>query len=166
MVEYFKNCINSQWDDAISGETFENRNPSDIHEVIGLFPRSKKKDVDRAVSAALIASNEWKNIPPPERGKILYEAGRIMTSRKKELAEVISRENGKTVNSAMGDVQSGIDMAFFAGGEGRRWYGRTTHSGLKKRFAMTKRYPVGDMGIITSWNFPMAITCWKTLPAL
>ena len=166
MVEYFKNCINSQWIDSISGETFENRNPSDIHEVIGLFPRSKKEDVDRAVSAALTASNEWKNIPPPERGKILYEAGRIMTSRKKELAEVISRENGKTVNGAMGDVQSGIDMAFFAGGEGRRWYGRTTHSGLKKRFAMTKRYPVGVMGIITSWNFPMAITAWKTFPAL
>ena len=166
MVEYFKNCINGQWVDAISGETFENRNPSDIHEVIGLFPRSKKEDVDRAVSASLIASNEWKNIPPPERGKILYEAGRIMTSRKKELAEVISRENGKTVNNAMGDVQSGIDMAFFAGGEGRRWYGRTTHSGLKKRFAMTKRYPVGVMGIITSWNFPMAITAWKTFPAL
>lgn len=166
MAEFFKNYINGQWVDAISGETFENRNPSNIHEIIGLFPRSKKEDVENAVSAAQSALNNWKNIPPPERGKILFEAGQIMSLRKKELAEIISRENGKTVNNAMGDVQSGIDMAFFVAGEGRRWYGRTTHSGLKKRFAMTKRYPVGVVGIITSWNFPMAITAWKTFPAL
>lgn len=166
MVEHFKNYINGKWVEAASGETFENRNPSNIDEIIGLFPRSRKEDVDKAVSAALSAFNEWRGVPPPERGRILYEAGRIMASRKRELAEVISRENGKTVNGAMGDVQSGIDMAFFAGGEGRRWYGRTTHSGLQKRFAMTKRYPIGVVGIITSWNFPMAITCWKTFPAL
>jgi acyl-CoA reductase-like NAD-dependent aldehyde dehydrogenase len=166
MIERFKNYINGEWVDAISGETFENRNPSNIDEVIGLFPRSKKEDVDKAISAALTAFSEWKSTPPPERGKILYEAGHIMASRKKDLAEIVSRENGKTVNGAMGDVQSGIDMAYFAAGEGRRWYGRTTHSALRKRFAMTKRYPVGVVGIITSWNFPMAITCWKTFPAL
>ncbi len=166
MVQIFKNYIDSEWVDSISGETFENSNPSDIDEIIGLFPRSGKEDVDKAVSAALAAFDKWRNVPPPERGNILFEAGRIMASRKKELAGVISRENGKTVNGAMGDVQSGIDMAFFAGGEGRRWYGKTTHSGLRKRFAMTKRYPVGVIGIITSWNFPMAITSWKTFPAL
>ncbi len=166
MVTRYKNYIDGCWVDALSGETFENRNPSNIEEVIGIFPRSNKDDAHCAVTAALKAFESWKNIPPPERGKILFEAGRIMTSRKKNLAEVISRENGKTVNGAMGDVQSGIDMALFAGGEGRRWYGRTTHSGLKKRFAMTKRFPIGVIGIITSWNFPMAITCWKTFPAL
>ncbi len=166
MPKQFKNYINGEWVDAISGETFENIDPSNITEILGLFPRSKKEDVDKAVAAALAAFNEWKNVPPPERGKILYEAGNIMTSRKTELANVISKENGKTVNGALGDVQSGIDMAFFAAGEGRRWYGKTTHSGLKKRFAMTKRYPIGVVGIITSWNFPMAITCWKTFPAL
>lgn len=166
MTEIFKNYINGQWVDSVTGETFENRNPSNIDEVIGVFPRSNKEDVDMAVFAALSAFDEWRNVPPPERGEILYEAGRIMTSRKKELAEVISRENGKTVMGAMGDVQSGIDMAFFAGGEGRRWHGKTVHSGLEKRFAMTKRYPIGILGIITSWNFPMAITAWKTFPAL
>lgn len=166
MVEHFKNYINGEWVEAASGETFENRDSSNIDEIIGLFPSSRKEDVDKAVSAALSAFHEWRSVPPPERGKILYEAGRIMASRKRELAEVISRENGKTVNGAMGDVQSGIDMAFFVGGEGRRWYARTTHSGLRKRFAMTKRYPIGVVGIITSWNFPMAITCWKTFPAL
>lgn len=166
MTKYFKNYINGHWVNSSSNEFFENRNPSNINEVLGFFPRSTKEDVERAVSAAKSAFNEWKNIPPPERGKILYEAGRLMALRKKELAEIISRENGKTVNGAMGDVQSGIDMAYFMGGEGRRFYGRTAHSGLKRRFVMTKRYPVGVAGIITSWNFPMAITCWKTLPAL
>lgn len=166
MPEVFKNYVNGRWVAAISDETFENINPSDTDDIIGLFPRSGKEDVDKAVSAAREAFDKWKGVPPPERGKILFEAGRIMASRKKKLAEVVSRENGKTVNGAMGDVQSGIDMAFFAGGEGRRWYGKTTHSALEKRFAMTKRYPVGVVGIITSWNFPMAITCWKTFPAL
>lgn len=166
MTQSFKNYINGEWVNSISNEFFENRNPSGMDEVLGLFPRSSKEDVDGAVSAAMSAFDEWKNVPPPERGKILYEAGRIMASRKKELAQVISRENGKTVNGAMGDVQSGIDMALYAAGEGRRLFGKTAHSGLKRRFAMTKRYPVGVVGIITSWNFPMAITCWKTFPAL
>lgn len=166
MTEMFKNYINGEWVDAASGQTFENRNPSDVTEVIGLFPRSAKEDMDKAVAASASALAAWKSVPPPERGKILYEAGRIMAARKKELAQLLSRENGKTVNGAMGDVQSGIDMAYYAAGEGRRWYGKTCHSGLKKRFAMTKRYPVGVVGIITSWNFPMAITSWKTFPAL
>ena len=166
MAKIFRNYINSQWVNAIKGETFENINPCNIDEVVGVFPRSRGKDVAHAVSAAQVAFGRWRKIPPPDRGEILYEAGRIMKSRKKDLAEILSRENGKTVKGAMGDVQSGIDMAFFAAGEGRRWYARTSHSGLAKRFAMTKRYPVGVVGIITSWNFPMAITCWKTFPAL
>jgi alpha-ketoglutaric semialdehyde dehydrogenase len=166
MPKTFKNYISGEWLDAISGRTFANVNPSNAEETVGLFPRSQKEDVDKAVSSARAAFEQWRRVPPPERGKVLFEAGSIMKSRKKELAEILSRENGKTVNGAMGDVQSGIDMAFFAGGEGTRWYGRTTHSGLKKRFAMTKRYPVGVVGIITSWNFPMAITSWKTFPAL
>jgi len=166
MPEVFKNYIDGRWVDAAAGQTFENVDPCDSGKVIGVFPRSQSEDVAAAVSAASVAFDDWRKVPAPERGEILYEAGRIMKSRKKELAEALSLENGKTVNGAMGDVQSGIDMAFFAGGEGRRFYGRTSHSGLRKRFAMTKRYPIGVVGIITSWNFPMAITCWKTFPAL
>ncbi|MEW6535518.1 MAG: aldehyde dehydrogenase family protein [Candidatus Auribacterota bacterium] len=166
MTTHFKNYIGAEWCDALSGLTFENVNPSDIQDVIGLFPRSGKEDVAAAATAARTAFQEWKNVPPPQRGEILYKAGQIMQSRKEELAKILSRENGKTVAGAMGDVQSGIDMAFYAGSEGRRWFGKTAHSGLRKRFAMTKRYPVGVVGIITSWNFPMAITCWKTFPAL
>lgn len=166
MAQRFQNYIGGLWRDSISGNTFENINPSNIEEIIGIFPRSSKDDVNEAVQSAKSAFPGWKNISPAERGKILLEAGKIMESRKPELAKILSRENGKTVASAMGDVQSGIDMALFAGSEGRRWYGKTAHSALRKRFAMTKKYPVGIVGIITSWNFPMAIACWKTFPAL
>lgn len=166
MVTCFKNYIGGRWLDSVSDKTFENINPSDISEVLGLFPRSTGQDVDSAVKAAVTAFQGWKDMTPAERGGILQKAGSIMEKRKEELARVISKENGKTFKSALGDVQSGIDMAYFIAGEGRRWYGRTTHSSLKKRFAMTKLYPVGVVGIITSWNFPMAITCWKTFPAL
>jgi aldehyde dehydrogenase (NAD+) len=162
----FKNFINNEFVDSISGRRFENRNPSDISQVLGTFPRSDKRDVEKAVKAANSSFPAWASTPAPERAEILYRAAQIMAMRKIELAKVISAENGKTFNSALGDVQSGIDMAFFAAGEGRRWYGHTSHSGLKKRFAMTKRYPVGVVAIITSWNFPMAITSWKTFPAL
>lgn len=166
MAKRFQNYIDGQWLDGASGKTFENTNPSHFSEILGVFPQSDAQDIDRAVSAALTAFQEWKSLPPPERGNRIMEAGRIMARKKEELATVISKENGKTVKSALGDVQSGIDMAYFVAGEGKRWYGKTTHSGLKKRFAMTKRIPIGVVGIITSWNFPMAITCWKTLPAL
>lgn len=165
-MEKFQNYINGEWKDSVSGKSFENKNPSNINEVVGTFPRSNKKDVDQAVVAAKMAFEEWKNYPPIERGKIIFDAGKIMEEQKNQLAEVISKENGKTIANAMGDVQSGIDMAYFAGGEGARWYGRTAHSNLRKRFAMTKRFPVGIVGIITSWNFPMAITSWKIFPAL
>lgn len=166
MTKSFKNYIGGQWIDAVSGNTFENRNPSNIDQVLGIYPRSNREDVDKAVSAAKKAFQEWKNYSPVERGALIHKAGELLLARKEELARVISAENGKTVIGAMGDVQSGIDMAFYVAGEGRRWYGKTTHSGLRKRFAMTKRYPIGVVGVITSWNFPMAITCWKTFPAL
>src|SRR3990172_9772614 len=162
----FKNYIGGTWIGAMSGETFESFNPSSISDVVGVFPRSGKADVDNAVRYALSAFSEWKNTSPVERCNIIERAGRIMEVKKSELATVISKENGKTVKSALGDVQSGIDMAYFVAGEGRRWDGKTAHSALKKRFAMTKRYPIGVVGIITSWNFPMAIACWKTFPAL
>jgi len=166
MVEHFKNYINGEWVEAVSGETYENINPSNIDEVLGVFPRSNKEDVHSAVNASKNALNNWKNTPPPERGCIISEAARILASRKKELAEIISLENGKTASGGLGEVQSGIDMANFIAGEGRRMYGRTTHSGLKKRFAMTKKYPIGVVGVILPFNFPMALTSWRVFPAL
>lgn len=166
MAEKFYNYINGEWIESISGQIFNNINPSNIDEIIGIFPRSIKEDVDRAVSAALSAFNMWRDIPVPQRAEILYKSAQIMAIRKEELAQIISRENGKTVKSSLGEVQSAIDMANFMAGEGRRMYGKTTHSGLKKRFAMTKRYPLGVVGIILPFNFPLALASWRVFPAL
>ncbi len=166
MAERFKNYIGGEWLDATTGQTFENINPSNMEEVIGRFPRSTKEDVDMAVKAALDALKGWKTTPPPERGEILYRAARLLEERKDELAAVISRENGKTRGSCIGEVQSALDMANYMAGEGRRMFGRTTHSGLRKRFAMTKRYPIGVVGIILPFNFPMALSGWRVFPAL
>ena len=162
----FENYIDGHARPAAAGAVFETYNPSRIDERLGRFPDSTVVDVDAAVVAATRAFAAWRATPAPARGEILLEAGRLMAERKRELAAMVSRENGKTVAAALGDVQSGIDMARFAAGEGRRWYGRTTHSALPQRFAMTQRIPVGVVGVITSWNFPWAITCWKVLPAL
>ena len=165
-MEHFDNYIDGKWTKSNSKKTFKNISPSNIKECLGVFPMSNKIDIDNAVTAAKKAFEQWKATPAPVRGKIIFKIGQIMSKRKKELANIISKENGKTIAGGLGDVQSGIDMAYFVGGEGRRWYGRTTHSNLPKRFAMTKRFPVGIVGIIPSWNTPMALICWKTLPAL
>jgi len=133
MVDRFKNYINGKWVDSSTLETFGNINPSNTEEVLGLFPRSGRKDIDKAVHAAKDALVNWKSITPPERGCIISEAARILASRKKELAEIISLENGKTISGGSGEVQSGIDMANFFADEGRRMYGYTTHSGLKRK---------------------------------
>lgn len=166
MTEHFANYIGGKWMSSVSGRTFENINPSEITSVLGRYPRSTADDVNRAVAAAVSARAGWAAVTPAERADLIADAGRLLAERRGALAEVVSRENGKTVKAALGDVQSGVDMAKFAAGEGKRWYGRTAHSGLRRRFAMTKRFPLGVVGIITSWNFPMAIACWKTFPAL
>ncbi len=166
MAERFKNYIGGEWMAATTGQTFDNINPSNIGEVIGTFPRSTREDVDMAVGAALDALERWKSTPPPQRGEILYGAARLLDERRDELAAIISRENGKTKGSCIGEVQSALDMANYMAGEGRRMFGRTTHSGLTKRFAMTKRYPIGVVGIILPFNFPMALSGWRVFPAL
>ena len=135
-MEHFDNYIDGKWTKSNSKKTFKNISPSNIKECLGVFPMSNKIDIDNAVTAAKKAFEQWKATPAPVRGKIIFKIGQIMSKRKKELANIISKENGKTIAGGLGDVQSGIDMAYFVGGEGRRWYGRTTHSNLPKRFAM------------------------------
>src|SRR3989338_11474807 len=135
----FKNFINGEFVNSVSGRFFENRNPSNVSRVLGLFPLSVKEDVDRAVAASKKAFKAWSCVSAPERGEVLFKIGQIMASRKKELAKVISHENGKTVKSALGDVQSGIDMAFYIAGDGRRWYGKTSHSALKQHFVIDRK---------------------------
>lgn len=166
MPKVFHNFIDSKWVEPLSGKTFNNINPAKKDEILGVFPRSDARDVDLAVQAAKKAFKEWSSITPPARGKILFEAGKIIAERKTELAKTLMREVGKTMNEALGEAKAAVDMCYFMAGEGRRLYGETTYSELLNRFAMTKRYPVGVCGIITPWNFPLSLISWKVCPAL
>ncbi len=166
MAKKYQNFINGQWVDARSGETFENRNPANWDEIVGTFPKSGKEDVDAAVAAARKAFDKWKAVPAPQRGEIMKRAGDLLVERKEEIARLMTREMGKILIETRGDVQEGIDTAYYAFGEGRRMFGRTVPSELPNKFNMTTRIPIGVAGIITPWNFPMAIPTWKIFPAL
>src|SRR5215831_2713920 len=161
----FKNYIGGEWVDAASGETFESRNPAN-GEAIGVFPRSGAEDVDRAVDAAKAAYEEWRLVPAPHRGEILFRVGQLLADQKDDVALLMAREMGKVLPEAAGDVQEAIDMSFYMGGEGRRLFGQTTPSELRDKFNMSVRQPIGVVGVITPWNFPMAIPSWKIAPAL
>jgi alpha-ketoglutaric semialdehyde dehydrogenase len=161
----FQNFIDGEWVDAVSGETFESTSPA-TGELIGTFPKSGPEDVDRAVEAAKRAYEEWRLVPAPARGEILYQFGGLVREHKEELALLMSREMGKVLPEAGGDVQEAIDMSFYMAGEGRRLFGQTTPSELPNKFNMSVRMPVGVIGVITPWNFPIAIPSWKIAPAL
>ena len=166
MSKSFKNFIDSKWVDSVSGKTFYNMNPANKDEILGVFPLSDAHDIDLAVQAAEKAFKEWSRVTPPMRGKILFEAGKIMAKKKTELAQTLVKEVGKTMKEALGEVKAAVDMLYFMGGEGRRLYGDTTYSELPNRLAITKRYPIGVCGIITPWNFPLSSISWKVSPAL
>jgi aldehyde dehydrogenase (NAD+) len=162
----YKNYINGEWVEARCGKTFENINPADRTDVIGYFQASDKCDLDEAVAAAKAAYHGWRLTPPPKRAEILFKAAQMLVERKEELAREMTREMGKILKETRGDVQEAIDMAFYMAGEGRRQFGYTTTSELRNKFAMCVRQPLGVCGMITPWNFPMAIPSWKILPAL
>ena len=166
MARNFQNWINGKWVDARNGETFENRNPANWDDVIGLFPKSTAADVDAAVKSARNAFDSWRLVPAPERAEILKKAGDLLTERKEEIAQQMTREMGKIIVETRGDVQEGIDTAYYAFGEGRRLFGATVPSELRNKFNMTVRQPIGVAGLISPWNFPMAIPTWKIFPAL
>src|SRR6266542_4407564 len=161
----FKNYIAGAWVDAVGGETFDSVSPA-TGELIGTFPKSGAEDVDRAVDAAKAAYEEWRLVPAPRRGEILFRFGQFMTEQKDEIAHLMAREMGKVLPEAAGDVQEAIDMSYYMGGEGRRLFGQTTPSELRDKFMMSVRMPVGVVGAITPWNFPIAIPAWKLTPAL
>lgn len=162
----YKNYINGKWVPAKSGKTFESRNPANPSDVVGRFAASEKSDVDEAVAAAKKAYEDWRLYPAPRRAEILFKAARIFEERKEELSRELTREMGKVLAEARGDIQEVIDMVYYAAGEGRRMFGQTTPSELKNKFAMTTRVPLGVVACITPWNFPMAIPSWKVAPAL
>ena len=145
--------------------TFESLNPS-TGELIESFPRSTAADVDRAVATARAAWEDWRLVPAPERGNILFRFAQVLEQHKPELSDLMTREMGKVKAEAGGDVQEAIDMSYYMGGEGRRLFGQTTPSELRDKFMMSVRMPVGVVGAITPWNFPIAIPAWKLCPAL
>jgi alpha-ketoglutaric semialdehyde dehydrogenase len=166
MADEHRNYIGGKWVPAGSGESFESRNPANHDEVLGSFPRSKAEDVDAAVDAAKGAYADWMMTPVPERADYLMRAGLVLEQRKEDLAELMTREMGKTLKESRGDVQEGIDFCFYMSGEGRRFFGQTVPAELKNKFSMTVRHPIGVVGLITPWNFPMAIPLWKIAPAI
>jgi acyl-CoA reductase-like NAD-dependent aldehyde dehydrogenase len=162
----FKNYINGEWVESASNRAFEDRNPADSDELVGMFPSSTAEDVDAAVDAAVEAFKTWHLVPAPRRAEILYRAAETLVRRKEDLAQDMTREMGKPLAETRGDVQEAIDMTYYMAGEGRRLFGQTTPSELKNKFAMTVRQPLGVCAMITPWNFPMAIPSWKLMPAL
>jgi len=166
MTEQFKNFVDGKWLATKSGKIFENRNPANRDDLIGLFPASEAEDADAAVQAAKKAFASWRLVPAPKRGEILYRVGELLRRHKEDLARVETREMGKVLKETRGDVQEGIDCAFYVAGEGRRLFGETTPAELPNKFAMSVRMPVGVCGLITPWNFPLAIPTWKLFPAL
>lgn len=160
------NYINGQWLSAKSGATLESRNPADWRELVATFPRSDAADIDAAVETARSAYRSWRLVPAPARGELIHRVGELLIQHKEELAQLMSREMGKPIAEARGDVQEGIDCAFYYAGEGRRLFGQTTPSEMPNKFAMSVRMPIGVCALITPWNFPVAIPCWKAMPAL
>jgi acyl-CoA reductase-like NAD-dependent aldehyde dehydrogenase len=162
----YKNFIDGEWKDAQGGHAYENRNPANTDELIGMFVSSSQEDVDAAVEAARGAYDKWRLTPAPKRAEILYRAAELLVQRKEGFSKDMTREMGKVLAETRGDVQEAIDMTYYMAGEGRRLFGQTTPSELPNKFAMSVRQSIGVAGLITPWNFPMAIPSWKMMPAL
>ena len=166
MTQTYPNLIGGDWKDAATGATFTSVSPADHDDVIGDFPASGPADVDAAVAAARRAFPAWSAMPAPKRGEILFRIARLLAEHKEELSRLMTREMGKVLPESRGDVQEAIDVAYYMAGEGRRLFGQTVPSEMPDKFAMAIRRPVGVVGIITPWNFPVAIPAWKLFPAL
>lgn len=159
------NYINGKWIPAQNGATFESYSPVDGR-VLGRLAKSSKEDVDVAVTAARKAFASWRKMPAPRRGEILFKVAQLIADRKEKIAHLMTQEMGKVIAEARGDVQEGVDMAYYMGGEGRRQFGLTAPSEMFNKFQMAIREPVGVVAAITPWNFPFAIPTWKIMPAL
>src|SRR6478736_3672707 len=165
-VKTYQNYINGEWVASESGEMFENINPADSRDIIGRFPLSTSEDIYAAVNAAQGAFDRWRNTPAPKRAELLFHLGEILRANKDRYSQEMTREMGKVLKETGGDVQEAIDCTYFTAGEGRRLHGFTTPAEMPDKFAMCVRQPVGVCGLITPFNFPMAIPSWKLIPAL
>src|SRR2546421_87033 len=165
-VKSYKNYIGGSWVESKTGRTFNSVNPAHKNRVLGVMQASNAQDVDAAVGAAEKAFAGWRRTPAPARGEIILRAGLLIEQRKEELARLMTQEMGKVLKEARGDVQEAIDMGKYAAGFGRRPFGETVPSELRNKAALTRREPLGVIGCITPWNFPLAIPTWKIFPAL
>ena len=165
-AKVFKNYIDGQWVDSSSNRTFENINPADNREVLGIFQKSNEKDTLTAIESAKEAYKKWRLFPAPRRAEILFKLAELLVKNKEEYARQMTQEMGKVLKETRGDVQEAIDMTYYMAGEGRRQFGQTTPSELPNKFMMSVRMPLGVCAMITPWNFPMAIPSWKLMPAL
>jgi aldehyde dehydrogenase (NAD+) len=162
----YQNFIGGQWKNAHSGETFISTNPARTSQIIGHYQKSRSEDLDEAVAAAVAAQPSWAATPAPRRGEILYRAAQMLTQRREELAELMTCEMGKTLKETRGEVDVTIDVAKFMASEAKRAEGEMIPSALPEKMCLTLRHPLGVVGLITPWNFPLAIPAWKTFPAL
>lgn len=165
-VRTFSNFIDGEWVPSRTGKVFENRNPANRDDLIGVFQESSVEDAETAIAAAHRAYEQWRLVPAPKRAELLFRAAELIVDRKEQFARDMTREMGKVLEETRGDVQEAIDMTYFMAGEGRRQYGQTVPSELRDKFAMSVRQPLGVCSVITPWNFPMAIPSWKIMPAL
>ena len=165
-MEQIRNYINGKWVDSKSGETFRSINPANRDDVVGIVSRSHQEDVDEAVRAAREAYEGWRLFPAPRRGEILFRASEMLLKNKEALGRLETREMGKILSEGIGDVQEAIDMGYYMAGEGRRLSGETVPSELPDKDMKSVRVPIGVFGLITPWNFPIAIPAWKIFPAL
>lgn len=166
MHDLLANYINGEWTPSGSGRTIDNLNPADTRQVLGQVTRSTPDDTRAAIDAAKAAFPAWRRMPAPKRGAILFEAVRLMTERKEAIAKALTLEEGKGLAESRGEVQKGINLLQFIAGEARRLNGTTVPSEMPKTFAYTVRAPLGVVGLVTPWNFPVCIPTWKIAPAL
>ena len=161
-----RNFINGRWVESSSSRTSERRNPADLDEVVGFAPLSTREETREAIAAARAAFGAWRDTPAPVRGRMVASAALLMEQQKDELARLMTREEGKTLKDALGEVQKSVNILEFMAGEGRRIGGETLPSELPKNFAYTLKQPLGVVAAIAPWNFPVSIPVWKISPAL
>src|ERR1043165_3268149 len=165
-MDTYKNFINGKWVESSSSKTVNNINPANTDDIIGTNRQATREEARAAVEAAAEAFEAWRRTPAPARGKIVAKAARLMEAAKEELAQILTREEGKTISESRGELQRSSNVAEFCAGESRRMNGETIQSELPANFAHTIKQPLGVVACVTPWNFPVAIPVWKIAPAL
>lgn len=165
-MKVYQNFINGIWENSVSDKTVQNLNPANTDDIIGTVKLATREEAKRAVVAAYEATRQWKATPPPVRGKILFRAARLLEEDKENFAQILTREEGKTIKESRGEVQRAVNIMEYIAGDGRRISGETIYSEIPSNFAYTIKQPLGVVACITPWNFPVAIPVWKIAPAL